>query len=69
MSFQAEVGICISILETNDTTREMGTGYKQLLDPGQVLQLRGDLSDPTIIRKWTVRVEFLFEDLFDRVDR
>ena len=51
MSFQAEVGICISILETNDTTREMGTGYKQLLDPGQVLQLRGDLSDPTIIRK------------------
>ena len=41
VSFQAEVGICISILETNDTTREMGTGYKQLLDPGQVLQLRG----------------------------
>ena len=51
MSFQAEVGICISILETNDTAREMGTGYKQLLYPGQVLQLRGDLSDPTIIRK------------------
>lgn len=68
MSFQGEVGICISILKTNDTTGGMSMDYKQFLNPGQVLQLKGDLSDPTIICKVTVRIEFLFEDLFDRLD-
>jgi hypothetical protein len=49
--FQAEVGICISILEMNDMIHEMGTDYKQLLYLDQVLQLRENLSNPMIIHK------------------